>query len=117
MYTVCTCTLNFPNFWQKLYTLVLVRVAISMLMNKCLAHHSSYPELSECDSYSLHKLQMTDLTLKAEQRSAMEAIYNHEDVFVWLPTGYGKSLYYQVLPFVIDYKHGVVRDVMTDWCW
>ena len=35
---------------------------------------------------------MTDLTLKAEQRSAMEAIYNHQDVFVWLPSDYGKSL-------------------------
>jgi len=33
------------------------------------------------------KLQMTDITLKAEQRSAMEAIYNRQDVFVWLPTG------------------------------
>ena len=52
---------------------------------------------------------MTDITLKAEQRSAMEAIYNRQDVFVWLPTGYGKSLCYQVLPFIIDYRHGVVE--------
>jgi len=29
---------------------------------------------------------MTDITLKAEQRSAMEVIYNRQDVFVWLPT-------------------------------
>ena len=35
---------------------------------------------------------MTDITLKAEQHSAMEAIYNRQDVFVWLPTGYGKSV-------------------------
>jgi len=27
---------------------------------------------------------MTDITLKAEQRPAMEAIYNSQDVFVWL---------------------------------
>jgi len=46
---------------------------------------------------------MTDITLKAEQRSAMEAIYNRQDVIVWLPTGYGKSLCYQVLPFIMDY--------------
>ena len=52
---------------------------------------------------------MTDITLKAEQRSATEAIYNRQDVFVWLPTGYGKSLCYQVLPFIMDYKHGVVE--------
>jgi len=54
---------------------------------------------------------MTDITLKAEQHSAMEAIYNHQDVIVWVPTGYGKSLCYQVLPFIMDYmyKHGVVE--------
>ena len=52
---------------------------------------------------------MTDITLKAEQRSAMEAIYNHQDVFVWLPTGYGRSVCYQVLPFIMDSKHGVVE--------
>jgi len=28
---------------------------------------------------------MADVTLKAEQRFAMEAIYNRQDVFVWLP--------------------------------
>jgi len=52
---------------------------------------------------------MTDITLKAEQWSAVEAIYNHQDVFVWLPTGYGRSLCYQVLPFIMDYKHGTVE--------
>ena len=60
-------------------------------------------------AYALHKLQMTAITPKVEQRSAMEAIYNCQDVFVWLPTGYGKSLRYQVLPSIMDYKHGVVE--------
>jgi len=68
--------------------------------------HSSCPELVECVSYALHKLQMTNTTLKAEQCSAMEAIYNCQDGFVWLPTGYGRSLCYEV---IMDYKHGVVE--------
>ena len=35
---------------------------------------------------------MADITLKAEQCFAMEAIYNHQDVVVWLPTANGRSL-------------------------
>ena len=74
---------------------------------KRMACCSSCPELLKCVSYALQKLQMTDITLKAEQRSATEAIYNRQDVFVWLPTGYGKSLCYQVLPFIMDYKFNI----------
>ena len=70
---------------------------------------SSRLELLDCVSYTLRKLWMTDIALKAEQRSAMEAIYNRQDAFVWLPTGYGNSLYYQVLPFIMGYKRRAVE--------
>ena len=63
---------------------------------------------SQCVSYALSQLQMADISLKTEQRSSMEAIYNGHDVFVWLPTGYGKSLCYQALPFIMDCKQGLV---------
>jgi len=57
---------------------------------KSMACCSSCPELSECVSYALHSYRWMILTPKAEQRSAMEAIYKRQDVFVWLPTGYGR---------------------------
>ena len=66
------------------------------------------PSLSDCISYALLKLQMSDVSLKMEQRSSMKAIYDGHDVFVWLPTGYGKSLCYQALPFLMDFKKGLV---------
>lgn len=34
----------------------------------------------------------------------MKASYEGTDVFLWLPTGYGKSICYQALPFFFDYK-------------
>ncbi|KAI8511020.1 hypothetical protein Bbelb_119360 [Branchiostoma belcheri] len=38
--------------------------------------------------------------LKAEQKGALKAILNGEDVLALLPTGFGKSLIYQILPRV-----------------
>ncbi len=43
-----------------------------------------------------------DLTLKPEQVKAIKLLSQGHDVFVWFPTGYGKSICYQVLPFVFD---------------
>ena len=62
----------------------------------------------EAVSYVLRRLEMSHISLKTEQRSSMEAMYKGRDVCVWLPTGFGKSLCYQALPFLIDYKRGLV---------
>ena len=44
----------------------------------------------------------------AERRTAksLEVVYQGNSVFVWLPTGFGKSICCQYLPFVIEYKKG-----------
>ena len=35
---------------------------------------------------------------------AMRHAYNRRDVFVWFPTGFGKLLVYECLPFLFNYK-------------
>ena len=59
-------------------------------------------EFSSSVTYALQKLGTPDLVLKPEQRTAINAVYNGRDVFVWLPTGFGKSLCFHT--FVFDYK-------------
>ena len=44
--------------------------------------------------------------LKEKQRETVLSFLNGNDVFVSLPTGYGKSLIYGVLPVVFDLMKG-----------
>ena len=50
------------------------------------------------------RLGCASVTLKDEQTACVKAIYEEKDVFLWLPTGLGKSMCYEVLPFVLDDK-------------
>ena len=45
--------------------------------------------------------------LFTKQREAVEAFFSGKDVFVCLPTGYGKSFCYGCLPLVFDGLKGV----------
>jgi superfamily II DNA helicase RecQ len=44
--------------------------------------------------------------LRDKQREAIESFVSGKDVFVALPTGYGKSLCYQILPSLFDALRG-----------
>ena len=63
----------------------------------------------DCIAYSLAKLGVPELKLKREQLAAIRAVHDGKDCFVWLPTGFGKSLCFQALPFVFDYSLGLVN--------
>ena len=53
------------------------------------------------------------MSLKPEQLSAIDAILRGRDTFVSVPTGFGKSLVYQVLPFCADWLTGRVTRIST----
>ena len=58
------------------------------------------PDFSGALSHALEMLGSSDIDLKEEQKQAIRAVYEGKDVFVWLPTGFGKSICSQTLPFL-----------------
>ena len=57
--------------------------------------------------------------LKAEQLAAISAFAHGKDTFIALPTGYGKSLIYGILPLVFDRLRGILLNcspVATSVC-
>ena len=48
--------------------------------------------MDRCLSYAFQQLGTPELQLKTEQWSAIESVCGGKDVFVWVPTGFGKSI-------------------------
>ena len=63
---------------------------------------------SSAISYAPSCLKMDKLQLKAKQVEAIQVVYERTYVFVWLPTGYVKSICFQVLPYVFDSSSDVL---------
>ena len=59
-------------------------------------------------SHALQRLGTPDLEPNPEQIAAMQLIYKGRDAFVWLPSSFSKSLCYETLPFLCDWKLGRV---------
>lgn len=59
-------------------------------------------------SYALACLGCGDLQLKEKQVEAIRCVYEGKDVFIGLPTGYGKFICFHCLPFLFNHKLGRV---------
>ena len=55
-------------------------------------------------SHAVSKVGRTGIDLKPEQVKAIRHLYEGRDVFLWLPTGFGKSICYEILPFLFGFK-------------
>ena len=81
--------------------------------------HEAMASASDCEfevalTYALNCVGKEGLKLKAEQKEVVRKVYEGNDVFVCLPTGFGKSLCFECLPFMFDMKTtGSIRSVVV----
>ena len=52
--------------------------------------------------FALQRLDSPGMRLKPEQVASISAVYKGKDVFIWLPTGFGKSVCYETTPFLTE---------------
>ena len=111
VHTDCACVI-FPEI------LVLRIFSVNFFSNlvrrfywqKITGVHMEVVEESDCTTTFLSALTYARSKLcisgefKAKQLEAMREIYNGNNVFLWLPTEYGKSVCYQELPFLFYVK-------------
>ena len=90
-----------PGFDSVLWKLALVMASSSFDFDRALA-------------YALSCVKQEGLSLKDQQVEAVKLLSEGKDVFVWFPTGYGKCICYQLLPFVFDVKVGRTNASLID---
>ena len=64
-------------------------------------------------AYALRRVGYPSMTLEPEQKDCVQCVYEGKDVFVWLPTGFGKTVCFEVLPFMFDMKLGRVDSLVV----
>ena len=55
----------------------------------------------ECLAYTMKCIGKDGIYIKDEQKETIMNVYEGKDIFVWLSTGYGKSVCYQCLLFCL----------------
>ena len=93
---------NFPYFWEfviSLYSSVMddVKLVSERLFATVAVSVSCSGEFfyELCRWFVLRSIKtrtIKNLQLKNEQKQAIHAVYSGKDVFVYLPTGFGKSI-------------------------
>ena len=68
------------------------------------AESSSSVVSAEALTYTLC-LKKIELILKEERKLAIFSLFSGRDVFVWLPTGFWKSICFQMLRFLFYRRH------------
>ena len=76
----------------------------SVLWKLALALASSSFNFDRALVYALSRAKQEGLCLQDQQVEAVKRLSEGKDVFVWFLTSYGKSICYQLLPFVFDVK-------------
>ena len=82
-------------------------MAVSSVSSSSFSSSSKNSTFTDGVRYALSQLGKPDLKLKDEQQQAIASVYSGQDVIVFLPTGFGKSICFQVLPFLFDHKLGL----------
>ena len=65
---------------------------------------ASKEEFTAAVDFALSCVKQEHLVLRQKQLEVLQTVYEGRDVFVWFPTGYGKSVCYQLLPYMFDVK-------------
>ena len=64
-------------------------------------------------AYALRRVGYPSMTLEPEQKDCVQCVYEGKDVFVWLPTEFGKTVCFEVFPFMFDMKLGRVDSLVV----
>ena len=86
----------------------------SVLWKLALAMASSSFDFDRALAYALSCVKQEGLSLKDQQGEAVKLLSEGKDVFVCFLTCYGKSICYQLLPFVFDVKLGRTNAPLVD---
>ena len=79
-----------------------------------MAERSGTDTFLEGVKYGLEKVGQANITLKPKQEEILKIIVlTQKDVLAVLPTGYGKSLIYQIMPPLMDYMDSGQRPTQT----